>query len=195
MLLISDPISLIHSFAKLFTKVLARRITPYMQSLVRNNQSAFITGRLIHENFKAVQLTAKLLHRKKIPSALYKIDIAKAFDSLDWTFLLQLLSHMGFSNRWTNWISVILSTASTKIILNGSPGRRICHARGLRQGDPLSPLLFVLGMEALNALVKYAEGKGTLEAFGANAIQERIFLYTDDVILFTSPSVSPLKRF
>ena len=50
-------------------------------------------------------------------------------------------------------------------------------------------------MEALNALVKYALGKGTLEAFGANAIQERIFLYTDDVILFTSPSVSPLKRF
>src|SRR6185295_12595047 len=94
--------------------------------------SSPVGGRLIHENFKAVQLTAKLLHRKKIPSALYKIDIAKAFDSLDWTFLLQLLSHMGFSNRWTNWISVILSTASTKIILNGSPGRRICHARGLR---------------------------------------------------------------
>ena len=165
----------------------ARRIAPFMRSLVRNNQSAFITGRLIHENFKAVQLTAKLLHRKKIPSALYKIDIAKAFDSLDWTFLLQLLGHMGFSNRWTNWISVILSTASTKIILNGSLGRRICHARGLRQGDPLSPLLFVLAMEALNALIKNAETKGPLTPFGSAAIQERIFLYADDVIMFTSP--------
>jgi len=61
------PISLIHSVAKLFTKVLARRIAPFMHSLVRNNQSAFITGRLIHENFKAVQLTAKLLHRKRSP--------------------------------------------------------------------------------------------------------------------------------
>ena len=85
------PISLIHSFAKLFTKVLARRLAPHMNSLVRTNQSAFIAGRLIHENFKAMQLTAKLLHRKKIPCALYKIDIAKAFDSLDWTFLLKVL--------------------------------------------------------------------------------------------------------
>ena len=136
------PISLIHSFAKLFTKVLARRLAPHMNSLVRTNQSAFIAGRLIHENFKAVQLTAKLLNRKKIPSSLYKIDIAKAFDSLDWTFLLKVLRHMGFSRRWLNWISLILSTASTKIILNGSPGRRICHARGLCQGDPLSQLFF-----------------------------------------------------
>ena len=94
---------------------------------------------------------------------------------------------MGFSNRWKNWISFILSTASTKIILNGSLGRRICHARGLRQGDPLSPLLFVLAMEALNALIKNAETKGTLTPFGSAAIQERIFLYADDVILFTSP--------
>jgi hypothetical protein len=109
------PISLIHSFAKLFTKVLARRIAPHMKSLVRTNQSAFISGRLIHENFNAVQLTAKLLHRKKIPSALYKIDIAKAFDSLDWTFLLEVLKQLGFSRRWLNWISLVLSTASTKI--------------------------------------------------------------------------------
>jgi hypothetical protein len=158
-LLLGDfrPISLIHSFAKLFTKVLACRIAPHMNSLVRTNQSAFITGRLIHENFKAVQLTAKLLRRKKIPSALYKIDIAKAFDSLDWTFLLEVLKHMGFSRRWLNWISLILSTASTKIILNGSPG------------DPLSPFLFVLAMEALNALIKKAEAKGMLEPLGRDA--------------------------
>ena len=182
------PISLIHSFAKLFTKVLARRLAPHMNSLVRTNQSAFIAGRLIHENFKTVQLTAKLLNRKKIPSSLYKIDIAKAFNSLDWTFLLKVLRHMGFSRRWLNWISLILSTASTKIILNGSPGRRICHARGLCQGDPLSQLFFVIAMEALNALIKNAETKGILQPLGNNAIQERIFLYVDDVILFTSPN-------
>ena len=61
------PISMIHNFAKLFTKVLARRLAPFMHSLVRKNQSAFITSRLIHENFKAVQLTAKLIHRKRSP--------------------------------------------------------------------------------------------------------------------------------
>ena len=131
------PISLIHSFAKLFTKVLARRLAPRMHSLVKPNQSAFIQSRLIHENYKAVNLTGKFLHRQKVPSALLKLDIAKAFDTVNWQFLLELLSHLGFSRRWNNWISLMLSTASTKVILNGSPGKRICHARGLRQGDPL----------------------------------------------------------
>ena len=86
---ISDfrPISLIHSFAKLFTKVLARRLTPLMHNLVKHNQSAFIRSRLIHENFRAVQLTAKLLHRSKVPSVLLKLDIAKAFDTVNWCFL------------------------------------------------------------------------------------------------------------
>jgi len=125
---ISDyrPISLIHSFAKLFTKVLATRLAPLMQQLVRPNQSAFIRGRVIHENFRAVQLSAKLLRRNKRPSALMKIDIAKAFDTINWPYLFQLLEHLGFSRRWINWISLILSSASTKIILNGSPGRPTC---------------------------------------------------------------------
>ena len=156
------PISLIHSFAKLFTKVLVCRLAPQMGRLVQPNQSAFIRGRLIHENFKDVQLTAKVLHQKKKPAALLKIDISKAFDTVNWRFLIDLLQHMGFSRRWQNWIYLILSTASTKIIVNGSLGRRISHARGLRQGDPLSPLLFVLAMEVLNSLLKRADALGLL---------------------------------
>jgi len=95
-------ISLIHSFAKLLTKVLARRLAPYMNDLFRYNQSAFIQSRLIHENYRAVQSTAKLLHRARIPSVLVKLDIAKAFDTVNWRFLLSLLQHLGFSRRWTN---------------------------------------------------------------------------------------------
>jgi len=177
------PISLIHSFAKLFTKVLARRLAPLMQQLVRHNQSAFIQSRLIHENYRAVQLTARLLHRAKIPSALIKIDIAKAFDTVDWRFLLQLLQHLGFSRRWLDWIALILSSASTRVVTNGSLGRRICHARGLRQGDPLSPLLFVIVMEALNALFRLADSMGLLRSLH-HKIKERVFLYADDVAIF-----------
>ena len=91
-------ISLIHSFAKLFTKVLAHRLAPYMHGLVRTNQIAFIRSRLIHKNYRAVQLTAKLLHRSKTPSALIKVDIAKAFDTVNWRFLISILRHLGFSN-------------------------------------------------------------------------------------------------
>jgi hypothetical protein len=103
-----------------------------MNNLVRPNQRAFIQSRLIHENYKAVRLSAKLLHRSKIPSALHKVDIAKAFDSVNWRFLIGLLEHLGFSRRWRDWISMLLSSASTKVVLNGAPGRWICHARGLR---------------------------------------------------------------
>ena len=183
--------SLIHSFAKLLTKVLARRLAPYMKDLVSPNQSAFIQARLIHENYKAVQLTAKFLHRNKIPSALLKVDIAKAFDTVNWRFLLTMLQHLGFSRRWLDWISIILSTSSTKVILNGSPGRRICHARGLRQGDPLSPLLFVIVMEGLNALLKLAHSQGLLQILHPK-ISERTFMYADDVVIFVSPAQQDL---
>ena len=85
-----------------------------------------------------------------------------------------------------NWISIILSSVSTRVILNGAPGQRICHARGLRQGDPLSPLLFVLVMEVLNALLKLADEKGLLFALHPK-VTERAFMYADDVVIFTSP--------
>ena len=157
-----------------------------MNGLVMHNQSAFIQSRIIHENFKAVQLTAKLLNHSKVPCSLLKIDIVKAFDTVNWRFLIELLQHLGFSRRWVNWISIILSSVSTRVILNGAPGQRICHARGLRQGDPLSPLLFVLVMEVLNALLKLVDEKGLLFALHPK-VTERAFMYADDVVIFTSP--------
>jgi hypothetical protein len=85
------PISLIHNFSKLLTKVLSKRISPLMNTLVQPNQSAFIKGRAIHDNFRAVQGMAKLLHVRKFPTVLLKIDLAKAFDTVSWSFLLELL--------------------------------------------------------------------------------------------------------
>jgi hypothetical protein len=126
------PISLRHSFSKLFAKCLARRLQPKLEAIVAHNQSAFIKGRVIHDNFTTVQLACRWLHSRKFPAVLLKIDIAKAFDSVAWPFLLEVLQHIGFSRRWTNWISILMSTASTRVIVNGRPGRRIAHARGLR---------------------------------------------------------------
>lgn len=94
------PISLIHSFGKLIAKCLANRLAGVLNDLVHHNQSAFIRGRSIHDNFKTVQLTCRLLHQKKSPTVLLKIDIARAFDSVSWPFLLQVLEFLGFSRRW-----------------------------------------------------------------------------------------------
>jgi hypothetical protein len=145
------PISLLHRFCKTMTKVLAVRVSPFMNELVQPNQSAFIKGRAIHDNFRSVQSSAKLLHTHKRPCVLLKIDIAKAFDTVSWPFLIELLASMGFSCCWTNWISALLSIGSSRILLNGSPRQGICHARGLRQGDPL----FALPLCASHGSVKH----------------------------------------
>lgn len=153
------PISLVHSFGKLVTKCLARRLALVLNELVHPSQSAFIQGRSIHDNFRAVHLTCKALQLSRRSHILLKIDIAEAFDSVGWPFLLEVLRRLGFSRRWRDWMSLILGTSSTKVLLNGRPGERICHARGLRQGDPLSPMLFLLIMEVLGGLIRWCEAE------------------------------------
>jgi hypothetical protein len=170
-------VSLIHSFSKLFAKLLSSRLASHIHRLVLPNQSAFICGRAIHNNFQAVQSSAKLLHARGISCVLLKVDIAKAFDVVNWSFLHDLLNHLGFTWRWINWVACLLSMASTRIILNGQPGQRICHVRGLRQGDPLSLLLFVLVMEVLNGLFHRADLNRLFTPLYAPSIKFYLSLY------------------
>jgi hypothetical protein len=100
---------------------------------------------------------AKLLHVHKKLSLMLKIDITWAFDSIAWPFLLEIMHHIGFSHTSLDWTSTLLSTVSTWVSINGAQGNRIYHARGFRQGDPLSPMLFVLVMEVLEALIRKAD--------------------------------------
>jgi hypothetical protein len=187
------PISLMHSIGKLVAKLLASRLAPHLAQLVQQNQSAFIRGRSIHDNFMAVQLACRWLYSSHCSAVLVKIDIAKAFDSVSWEFLLQLLTYMGFPLRWREWIAMLLSTASTRVIVNGRPGRKIWHARGLRQGDPLSPMLFVLVMEVVNAMISAADARGVLQPLPTPRIRSRASLYADDLVIFLSPVASDLR--
>lgn len=85
-----------------------------------------------------VRQSAKRLHEHRRPALLLKLDIAKAFDSISWQFILEVLGHKGFGHRWISWIAMLLRTASKKILINGLPGDSIVHRRGVRQGDPIS---------------------------------------------------------
>lgn len=133
------PISLIHSIAKIFSKILANRLAPKLNHIVSTSQSAFVKGRCIHDNFVFVQGMIKELSRKKRPTLFMKLDIAKAFDSVDWSYLLELLQQLGFGPRWREWITISLANASSRVLLNGQPGKPIKHCRGLRQGTPCPP--------------------------------------------------------
>ncbi|KAM0824886.1 hypothetical protein ACQ4PT_069905 [Festuca glaucescens] len=187
------PISLVHSFARLLTKVLARRLAPRMPELVDSNQSAFIRGRCIQDNFLLVRNSAKLLHSRKIPSFLLKVDVAKAFDSISWSFLFEVLRQRGFGPRWLRWIALLLRTASTCVMVNGCGGGAFRHGRGLRQGDPISPLLFVIAMDVLSAMLRVADRAGVLSDLTPLGLKSRVSLYADDVVIFAKATVSDLQ--
>ena len=138
-----------------------------------------------------VQQTIKTLHHRKISCLFLKLDISKAFDSVDWAFLLEVLSHLGFGPTWHSIISNLLQSASTQILLNGEPGAPIYHQRGLRQGDPLSPMLFILVMDVLNSLFVKADSEGLLAPLMGNG--QRLSLYADDVALFISSKEEDLQ--
>jgi hypothetical protein len=128
------PISLVHSFAKMITKVLANRLAKVLNGLVSPNQSAFVQGRFIHDNFMLVQQTSRLLHQQNKARILLKLDITKAFDSVSWPFLIEVMTQLGFGQIWKDIVC-------GQVLLNGFPGEPIKHRRGLRQGDPLSLML------------------------------------------------------
>jgi mannosylglycoprotein endo-beta-mannosidase len=158
-----------------------------MSQLVSPNQTAFIRGRCIQDNFLLVKESAKLLHRKRIPSFLLKVDMAKAFDSISWPFLLSVLRQRGFGPRWLGWIALLLRTASTSVLVNGVADDAFQHGRGLRQGDPISLLLFVIAMEVLQALVSATVRAGLLSDLAAVGLRHRVSLYADDVVVFAKP--------
>jgi hypothetical protein len=124
-----------------------------------------------------------------------KLDISKAFDTVDWSFLLEVLRKMGFGEHLLACICALLSTASTRVLLNGSPGARVPNRRGLRQGDPLSPQLFILVMEVLHYALEKATQEGHLAHLAASGLRQRTSIYADDVVAFLRPRVEDLRAF
>lgn len=149
------PIALCNVLYKCISKILANRIKGCLEDVVDPIQNAFIPGRRISDNILLTQELFKNYHRHKgLPRCAFKVDVKKAYDSVNWDFLIDLLHIFGFPVQLIKWIKECVTTPSYSINVNGETHGFFSGQKGLRQGDPLSPYLFTLVMQALSLIIK-----------------------------------------
>ncbi|RVX22326.1 LINE-1 reverse transcriptase-like [Vitis vinifera] len=156
------PISLLGGLYKLLAKVLANRLKRVIGKVVFSAQNAFVMGRQILDASLIANEVIDSWQKRKEKGLICKLDIEKAYDSINWNFLMKVLQKMGFGNKWVGWMWSCVSSTKFSILVNGVPAGFFPSSRGLRQGDPLSPYLFVMGMEILDVLIRRAVEGGYL---------------------------------
>jgi ribonuclease HI len=182
------PISLCNTVYKIITKLLVLRIKPYLLALVSPFQTAFVSGRRGSDNLIIAQELVYTLRKKRGKQGfmIVKIDLEKAFDRMEWSFVRRVLIHFGFPPTIIKLIMSCISSTSTSLLFNGSKLSPFLASRGLRQGDPLSPYLFLLCMEFLGALIdrKCDSGDWTkVKASRGGPGFSHVF-FADDLLLF-----------
>lgn len=148
------PISLVGSMYKILAKVLANRLRVVIGLVILDSQSTFIKGRQILDGILVANEVVDEARKHKKELLLFKVDFEKAYDSIDWRYLVSVMLKMGFPTLWRKWIKECIGTASALVLVNGSPTDEFYLERGLRQGKPLSPFLFLLAAEGFHVLME-----------------------------------------
>nr|GEZ38588.1 RNA-directed DNA polymerase, eukaryota [Tanacetum cinerariifolium] len=151
------PISLIGSLYKIIAKILANRLAGVLGDIVNEVQSAFVADRQILDGPFILNEVIQWCKLKKKQSLVFKFDFEKAYDSVRWDFLDDILGKLGFGDKWRMWIQSCLKSSRGSIIINGSPTEEFQFFEGLKQCDPLSPFLFILVTESLHLLFQRVE--------------------------------------
>ncbi|KAM6593181.1 hypothetical protein CsatA_000884 [Cannabis sativa] len=183
------PIALCNVLYKVCSKVLANRLKVALPLVISDNQSAFIPGRLITDNIMISFEVMHYLKRKRLGKEGYmaiKLDMSKAYDRVEWSFLCDMMLKMGFDSRVTNLIYQCISTVTYSVTHGGHELDPLTPSRGIRQGDPLSPYLFLICAEGFSSLIKSFEARGELHGCrvcnGAPVISHMLF--ADDSYLY-----------
>ncbi|KAJ6925333.1 hypothetical protein NC651_009871 [Populus alba x Populus x berolinensis] len=181
------PISCCNVIYKCISKIMAARLKTILADIINPAQSAFVPGRQISDN---ILLTQELMHNYHLDRGparcALKVDLRKAFDTISWDFIIKGLKAIGIPDCMVGWIKACISSATFSISLNGELHGFFPSSRGLRQGDPLSPYLFVLGMEGLGGLLKIASMDSRFRFHWRckkNAITHLTF--ADDLMIFS----------
>ena len=185
------PISLCNVIYKIIAKVLANRLKQILPHIIAPTQSAFVPGRLITDN-----VTYEALHmmhgrkKGKTGTIALKLDISKAYDGVKWSFLRRIMLKLGFPKGWVDKVMSCVSLTSFSILINGKLYGMITPARGLWQGDLLSPYLFLLCAEGFTSLLQKAELEGHIHGVSIcrRALKISHLFFADDSLLFCQAS-------
>jgi hypothetical protein len=188
------PISLLGCIYKIIAKVLAKRLANVMDSIISSNQSAFIKGRNLLDGVLIVNEMVDWVKKNKKECLIFKVDFEKAYDSVDWGFLEYMLQRCGFSEKWIDWMKVCVFAGNLSVLVNGSPTGEINIQRGLKQGDPLAPFLFLLVAEGLGGLMKRAVELSRFWGFriGNQGSVVSHLQYADDTLCIGEPTLENL---
>lgn len=183
------PISLCNVIYKIVSKILVKRLKAILSKVVSDNQAAFVPGRIITDN---VLIAHEVLHslqfRKRCAKSYMsvKTDISKAYDRIEWRFLEAVLIKKGFAPKWVQWIMECVCSVSFSVLINGSPFGNFEPTRGLRQGDPLSPSLYILCADVLSSLMSEAVREGRIQGICVSNRGPAVshLLFADDSLFF-----------
>ena len=184
----------VHNVYKVVSKLLASRLLPVLVEIISPHQSAFMPDRLLGENvLLATDLVQGYNRQDSEAKAMLKVDLKKAFDSVRWDFVLAALRALDIPLQFIEWISECICSPSFTISINGKAEGNFRSSRGLRQGDPLSPYLFVLAMEVFSNLLLSRFEAGYIHYHPRTAeLKVTHLMFADDVMIFFDGGSSSL---
>jgi hypothetical protein len=181
------PISLCNLVYKLISKVISSRLKPFLQKSISAEQLGFLKGRRIQDAIATAHEGIHSIKHKNLKALVLKLDIRKAFDNVDWEFLKLILYSVGCGEQFSNWILSCVTSANLAVLINGQPSSFFKSERGLRQGCPLSPYLFILVMEGLSLLLSKRIEEHLLKGLRlTNCFRLVHLMFVDDVLIFLS---------
>lgn len=176
------PVSLLNNDYKIATKAIASRMEKVLPKIIHASQTGYVKGRYIGESIRTISDIMSFSKTQNIPGLAVFLDFEKAFDSIEWNYLQKCLETFNFGPQLRQWVNVIYNDISSCILNNGFATRHFNLERGVRQGCPLSGILFVIGIEILgNAIRRSNEIKG-IQIDANNTL--KITQYADDTTLF-----------
>ncbi|CAA7020699.1 unnamed protein product [Microthlaspi erraticum] len=190
------PISCLNTLYKVVSRLLVRRLKPLLPSLILPNQTAFVKDRLLVENTVLAAEIVNGYHKTKGPKRItIKVDIAKAFDSVSWEFLFNCLEGLELPEQYRKWLKACICTTNFTVGYNGMVQGYFKGKRGLRQGDPLSPYLFVIAMNCLSLMLNKAAGDKKFTYHKGCAGSKLTHLcFADDLLIFAEGTLESVQN-